>query len=358
MPKKLKILITVLVLFIFIYLSVVWINAKGYEIQVDIPGNGLTKGTEVENIGDYVRGIFKFGLIAIGLIAFGAIVVGAIQYTISAGNESQTKEGRDRILHGIYGVILLLLSFLILNTINPDIVSLREPTAPTTTVGKIGTFGMIEIYIPPEQLPAICKNCVNLYDKVCINSGYTLEDRLKPGISCGSQCYVHQDFFKNLCSLEEALMDGVWGGVNWGSLSWDITEAYPPSAKHQSISHYTGCAIDAVLVGLEDYNTNPPPRYTPDSAKCTAVHSFMQETKTAGNNIVWEYNPLPECPAFNENVSPEDCEKQRNKELQKYPYCQGIVKSVKPNPNATGPHFHITPSNPAPECSQDPRQTP
>ena len=359
MNRKTKILsLTLLILFIFIFLAVVWVNADGYEIQVEIPG-GLTKGTKVENIGDYIRGIFKFGLIAIGLVAFGAIVVGAIQYTVSAGNESQTKEGKDRILHGIYGVVLLLLSFLILNTINPDIIRLREPAAPTYEVTPIGGF---EIFIPTEELPAVCKNCVNFHDKVCITTGYTLEDRLKPGISCGSQCYVHQDFFTKLCNLENELGDGVWYGLDWGkdwgrNLSWDITEAYPPSAKHQSIFHYTGCAIDVVLVGLEDYNTNPPSGYSSDRAKCTAIHSFMQEARVAGNNIVWEYTtPQPSfCSSESEDYNKEECEKK----LKEYPYCgdfKGISKKY--NSKATGNHFHITLSASPAECSQDPRQAP
>lgn len=266
MEQKMKIFsLTLLILFIFIFLAVVWVNADGYEIQVEIPG-GLTKGTKVENIGDYIRGIFKFGLIAIGLVAFGAIVVGAIQYTVSAGNESQTKEGKDRILHGIYGVVLLLLSFLILNTINPDIVSLREPMAPTTTVSAIET--MLPVFLPSSTIKidgATITTCVSadvrcdFFKDGCLE---LMKTHVKSTICGGPEnCQAQGLMITYLCQLANYTD---W--IAYKDWDWRVTEAFPPTQEHKDPGHYNGCAVDIAFY--------PPLKNPPTAEECERVERY------------------------------------------------------------------------------------
>ncbi len=56
------------------------------------------------------------------LLALGVIVYGGILYTYSAGRPSVKADAADRIRHAIYGLLLLLSAWLILDIINPALV--------------------------------------------------------------------------------------------------------------------------------------------------------------------------------------------------------------------------------------------
>jgi len=102
------------------------------QISLTIPGV-----TSASSPGGFVGGLYNFALLASGILAFGAIVWGGIKYITAAGSPSGQSEGKEWIKGAIYGLILLFGAYLILNIINPDIVSLSLPTlaplpAPTT----------------------------------------------------------------------------------------------------------------------------------------------------------------------------------------------------------------------------------
>ncbi|MCL4405457.1 MAG: hypothetical protein M1361_00680 [Patescibacteria group bacterium] len=62
---------------------------------------------------------------AIGIgatVAVGIIVYGGILYTLSAGSESRRVDAIEWIKAAIYGLLILLASYIILNTINPALV--------------------------------------------------------------------------------------------------------------------------------------------------------------------------------------------------------------------------------------------
>jgi hypothetical protein len=61
---------------------------------------------------------------AIGIgsvVALGVIIYGGILYTASAGNASLKGDAKEWIKAAVYGLLLLLSAYLILNTINPAI---------------------------------------------------------------------------------------------------------------------------------------------------------------------------------------------------------------------------------------------
>ena len=81
--------------------------------------------------------------IAMG-IAIALIIYSGILYTFSGGNRSLANEAKSIISAAIYGVVLLFIAFLLLNTINPSILRSGEgvksiniptssaPTAPSS----------------------------------------------------------------------------------------------------------------------------------------------------------------------------------------------------------------------------------
>lgn len=58
-----------------------------------------------------------------GILAFAMIIYAGFQYLTSGGNTAQQKEAQDRIVNAIIGLILLFAFYIILYTINPDILS-------------------------------------------------------------------------------------------------------------------------------------------------------------------------------------------------------------------------------------------
>jgi hypothetical protein len=79
-----------------------------------------------------------------GMAAVAVIVIGAIYYTTSGAIDKKNL-GKEMITSAIWGLVLLLGAFIVLNTINPELVELKAPEGQ-----KINTIGSIQ-----------SANCVN-----------------------------------------------------------------------------------------------------------------------------------------------------------------------------------------------------
>lgn len=62
-----------------------------------------------------------------GVIALVALIIGGILYLTSAGEPEKLSKARKQILAAFLGIIILLSSYLILRTINPELVSFEMP---------------------------------------------------------------------------------------------------------------------------------------------------------------------------------------------------------------------------------------
>ena len=96
----------------------------GYELEVGIPNQqGAQAGSEV-GLADYIRYIYLSALGAVGVAALGALIIGGFIYMLS--DLVTTKEEAKKYIWGaIWGLLLGLAAYLILYTINPDLVSLN-----------------------------------------------------------------------------------------------------------------------------------------------------------------------------------------------------------------------------------------
>ncbi len=89
-------------------------------------GTAITEDSELQHL---VKYLYEWG-IAIGILAaFGSLVFAGFQYTSSAGNPTLRNEAMGRIQSAGIGLVLLLSSFLILETINPALTTL-DPLDP------------------------------------------------------------------------------------------------------------------------------------------------------------------------------------------------------------------------------------
>jgi hypothetical protein len=70
-------------------------------------------------IAQYISGIYRYGISIAGIVAAVTMVIGGFQYM--AGKPA---EGKERIRRSLIGVVMVFGSYIILNTINPDLVTL------------------------------------------------------------------------------------------------------------------------------------------------------------------------------------------------------------------------------------------
>ncbi len=130
---------------------------------------------EESNIVEIVRNIFLFGLALVGITALAMVIYGGILYFLSAGNVVKASKGKEAIWNAIIGIIIVAGSYLVLYTINPDLVKLREP-------------GISPLEGVP--LPSLATSLYNAY--ACIN----------PQTSKVEGCYATLEECRANCSIE------------------------------------------------------------------------------------------------------------------------------------------------------------
>ena len=92
------------------------------KLEVEIPGIG----GRVDNLGNYIAAIYKFLVYLAGIIAVIVIMIAGFQWISAGGNANQIGDAKSRIGGAIVGLVLALSSYLILNTINPELVKIKS----------------------------------------------------------------------------------------------------------------------------------------------------------------------------------------------------------------------------------------
>jgi len=80
---------------------------------------------EKVGIGECIAEIYTVSLTLVGIVAFVQIVIGGFLVLTAAGNTSKYGEAMNRIKNAVFGIVLLFSSYLILRTINPDLIKLN-----------------------------------------------------------------------------------------------------------------------------------------------------------------------------------------------------------------------------------------
>ena len=71
-------------------------------------------GTDADLEGD-VKGVINAIIGALGIVAVVVMIIGGVTYMTSAGDASKVKKAKDTILYGAIGLIIVMLSFAIVN---------------------------------------------------------------------------------------------------------------------------------------------------------------------------------------------------------------------------------------------------
>lgn len=160
-------------------------EVKGYCAQT--AAIAQAQGIGLENVigggeaADIIPALYKFGLGLVGISALIALIVGGVKYMTAGGSQDQTKRARVWLGNGVFGLVLALLSYLILNTINPDLLKRLDlelepinlvivPLGQDESGRNIGDPGSSAIIgrrgQPPD--PTLLQQCRNLEASGCV----------------------------------------------------------------------------------------------------------------------------------------------------------------------------------------------
>ena len=103
--------------------------AQDRELEIEYPEIG---GVQPKTVGigvvEYVRYIFNLIIVLCGVIAFGVLVLAGVRYLTSTDQPATLQSAKKEILAAFLGLFILLVSWLILFTINPQLVSIQLPS--------------------------------------------------------------------------------------------------------------------------------------------------------------------------------------------------------------------------------------
>jgi hypothetical protein len=104
---------------------------------------------KAQNPGEFLKNIYVFAMLIGGFLAFGAIVYGGIKRASARDNANQVKDSEEWIKNAIIGLILLFGAYILLNTINPNLLRLDLPELKEV---KIETPPPNKINIDPNDV--------------------------------------------------------------------------------------------------------------------------------------------------------------------------------------------------------------
>jgi len=118
-----------------VVLGILTTNSTALALQVNWPdsplGTPLNGDSELPQLIQY---LYEWGIALGGLAAFIALLIAGFQFLTSAGNPTQMSEARGRIQSAAVGLVLLLGSWLILYTINPDLTTFEPLVMPSPSL--------------------------------------------------------------------------------------------------------------------------------------------------------------------------------------------------------------------------------
>jgi len=119
-------------------------ETEGQPLEITYPEvPGLTeRPTSVKTaLPDYVKYLFNFAVMISGLVAFAVLIFGGARYATSAGEPAVMNDAKSQMFAGVLGLVVLLSSYVILTTVNPQLVIFRAEPKP---------LGGVTLYDEPD----------------------------------------------------------------------------------------------------------------------------------------------------------------------------------------------------------------
>jgi hypothetical protein len=227
-----------------ILLPTMLVLAEDYTLLAPLPG--LETVPENNALGVYIPFVFK---LLIGLSAAAAvlmIVYGGIQY-MTTDAIMKKEEGKKQIQNAVFGLVLVISAWLILNTINPGLLKFDlNIESITTKSGPEGHWPSSPNWFSNGKITTSCPGCATsgglTYNISPANLAKFDCQNCKP---FGSDIPFGGNTNTNVDVEMSTKLSALNNGLKQQDVSWQVTEAFPPVVNHASGCHYTGNCVDA-----------------------------------------------------------------------------------------------------------------
>ncbi|PJE76294.1 hypothetical protein COV04_00220 [Candidatus Uhrbacteria bacterium CG10_big_fil_rev_8_21_14_0_10_48_11] len=155
------------------------------QLQIGLPGFGAANQTifiDNDSIGSYIIAVYTFSVYAGGVLSAIVLMIGGFLWLTAAGNTSRIEQAKTHIGGALSGYVLLLLSWVLLNTINPNLVRFNELRIPT---------------VVREPRTAVVQGCNNYQERPAdtpffFYDGPVDADQYCGGEVAGTNCYCER----------------------------------------------------------------------------------------------------------------------------------------------------------------------
>lgn len=106
-----------------------------YTPLAPLPGTTNEEGTT--DIQTYLPGVFKLAIGIAGVLAVLMIIIGGVEYITTDAIQGKS-EGKARIQNALWGLVLVLVSWILLYTINPKLTVFNLNVETTTSTNQDG----------------------------------------------------------------------------------------------------------------------------------------------------------------------------------------------------------------------------
>lgn len=278
-------------LIILLALPLVVLAQTDYTPLAPIPE--LTDNNGQTDVNAFIPGAIRLIIgIASGLAVL-FIIIGGIKY-MSSDAWSKKDEGKKTIQNALGGLLLAIGSYVLLNTVNPELLDFDITIEGQEGGGEItAPDGLAGI---PGQRSAFDSGCIDDCTQV---RNLPIKN---PGACSNFICYLNSDLIDKLTKVNIAM----------NGSGWQITEAYPPTVEHEDSCHKSGSnAGKCADVALTDSSTQN-------------IRIFLQALVDQDLDYQYEVTSASRY-----------TELQNEDEL--YPFRSEIVQNVR----ATGEHAHV-----------------
>lgn len=147
----------------------------------------ISKDTKA--IGEYIKSIYKYAIGAVGILAAIVLMFGGIIWITAGGSAEKIGEAKAWITASLTGLIIALCSYMILYTVNPNLVNFKITTIKTVTDTTDTSDDLSSPYC--EQIGDYCivnnqiGYCYNGVCKVCLGEGVKCSANYE---CCGGDC--------------------------------------------------------------------------------------------------------------------------------------------------------------------------
>lgn len=236
--------ISIFILFILIVLLLADFTFAQRELEVPLPQLGTTK---LPFLPDYVKYIFNFAVGIAGLIAFVMIIIGGIRYLTSVGNPSAMSDANDQIFSGIIGLIVILGSWLILTTVNPQLIIIKAEREATPAVEEIEG-----VYLCRDSEAKDCEIFTQSAGTIGELNNNVQSIKFKNSKEFKYGLVLHEDkYYKGKCAI--CLNNGCSDGYN------NISHVNGVSSIHIFVQANSSPGEGVSLYEKEEYNANCKP---------------------------------------------------------------------------------------------------